>query len=335
VADAAPATRRASGLARALGSAAFTRALRGPWLFIGVVVAGILLVALAGARLTGLPFPQFRPALPAPSDVDPAFYAIVMPEPSAPPGFSVSPALIATLKVSRYTTRAGDSLSRIAARFKLNVDTVVSWNGIRDARAISAGTVLDIPNSDGLKYVVRRGDTLQGIARAQGVDFNSVLDWNRLATSVITVGQELFLPGARLNSTELNRILGSLFMYPVQGRISSWFGERAEPFTGVPSFHNGIDIVNAPGTPILAAMAGEVADLGFNRSYGYYVILKHSGQYQTLYGHLTRSVVTRGQKVRQGEKIGELGTTGVSTGPHLHFSVFKNGQPVDPLRFLT
>jgi murein DD-endopeptidase MepM/ murein hydrolase activator NlpD len=64
------------------------------------------------------------------------------------------------------------------------------------------------------------------------------------------------------------------------------------------------------------------------------VILKHAGQYQTLYGHLTRSVVARGQKVLQGDKIGELGTTGYSTGPHLHFSIFRNGQPVDPMRFL-
>jgi murein DD-endopeptidase MepM/ murein hydrolase activator NlpD len=64
------------------------------------------------------------------------------------------------------------------------------------------------------------------------------------------------------------------------------------------------------------------------------VILRHAGQYQTLYGHLTRYVVVRGEKVNQGEKIGELGTTGYSTGPHLHFSVFFRGQPVDPMRFL-
>ena len=81
-------------------------------------------------------------------------------------------------------------------------------------------------------------------------------------------------------------------------------------------------------------MAGTVAEVGFNYNYGNYVILKHAGQYQTLYGHLTRYVVVRGQKVQQGDKIGELGTTGYSTGPHLHFSIFHNGQPVDPLRFL-
>ena len=210
----------------------------------------------------------------------------------------------------------------------------MSWNGIRDGRGLAAGTVLDIPNADGLKYVVRRGDTLQGIARSWGVDFNGVLDWNRLASSVISVGQELFLPGARMNPNELSRILGSLFAYPVQGRISSYFGERSDPFTGVPNYHNGIDIVNRPGTPVLAAMAGTVAEVGFNYNYGNYVIMKHSGQYQTLYGHLTRYLVARGQKLQQGQELGELGSTGYSTGPHLHFSIFHNGQPVDPLRFL-
>jgi murein DD-endopeptidase MepM/ murein hydrolase activator NlpD len=102
----------------------------------------------------------------------------------------------------------------------------------------------------------------------------------------------------------------------------------------VPNVHNGIDIVNKPGTAILAAMAGTVRASSFNFNYGNYVIIKHSGEYQTLYGHLTSSVVAPGQKVSQGQKIGELGTTGYSTGPHLHFSIFKNGEAVDPLRFL-
>jgi murein DD-endopeptidase MepM/ murein hydrolase activator NlpD len=148
------------------------------------------------------------------------------------------------------------------------------------------------------------------------------------------VGQQLFLPGARMNPTELNRVLGNLFLYPVVGRISSYFGERSDPFTGVPNYHNGIDIVNRPGTSIRAAMDGTVADVGFNYNYGNYVILKHAGGYQTLYGHMTRYTVSRGQRVRQGDTIGDLGTTGYSTGPHVHFSIFRNGVPVDPLRFL-
>ncbi len=272
--------------------------------------------------------------LPEPSDVDPALYSLLVPEQTARPAGGVNPVLLNSLKVTQYATQPGDTLSRIASRFKLNIDTLVSFNDIRDARAVSTGTILDIPNSDGLKYTVRRGDTLQGIARNSGVELNGVLDWNGLASSVIKSGQQLFLPGARMNSTDLGRVLGTLFRYPVFGGISSYFGYRPDPFTGVRSLHNGIDIVNKPGTAILAAMSGTVADVGFNRTYGNYVLIKHAGGYQTLYGHMIRYVVDRGQKVQQGQKIGELGTTGYSTGPHLHFSIFKNGDAVDPLRFL-
>ena len=322
--------RRARGTFRA----ALLRTVRSPWLFIALAVAAALAFGFSGLKVTGLPLVQERPVLPSPAEADPALYGLLVPDQGPRQAAAGAAVTLTSLKVVPYRMQSGDTLSKIASRFRLNVDTVVSWNSIRDGRSIPAGSVLNIPNTDGLKYVVRRGDTLQGIARFWGVDFNGVLDWNRLASSVISVGQELFLPGARMNPNELSRILGDLFMYPVQGRISSYFGERSDPFTGVPNYHNGIDIVNAPGTTILAAMAGTVAEVGFNYNYGNYVILKHAGQYQTLYGHLTRSIVGRGQMVQQGDKIGELGTTGYSTGPHLHFSIFHSGQPVDPLRFL-
>jgi murein DD-endopeptidase MepM/ murein hydrolase activator NlpD len=148
------------------------------------------------------------------------------------------------------------------------------------------------------------------------------------------VGQEIFVPGARMSPSDVNRILGNLFIYPVAGRISSRFGERPDPFTGVERFHNGVDIVNQPGTPVAAAMAGTVRSVAFNSNFGRYIILSHGGGFQTMYAHLNRAVVAPGETVRQGQKIAELGSTGYSTGPHLHFSVFKGGEPVDPLRFL-
>lgn len=312
------------------------RVLRSPWLIIAaaVVAAVGLLLAYSGPALSGLKAANEPLVLPLPADGDPALYGLVVPAPPPRRSAGGAPVSLARLQLKQYRTQPGDTLSKVASRFGLNLDTVVSWNNIRDGRRLAAGAPLELPNTDGLKYVVRRGDTLQGIARSWGVDFNGVLDWNRLASSVISVGQELFLPGARMNPNELNKILGNLFMSPVQGRISSFFGERSDPITGVPNYHNGIDIVNRPGTPVLAAMAGTVAEVGFNYNFGNYIILKHSGQYQTLYGHLIRSLVGRGQKLQQGQTIGELGTTGYSTGPHLHFSIFHNGQPVDPLRFL-
>jgi murein DD-endopeptidase MepM/ murein hydrolase activator NlpD len=317
-----------------VASEAARRVMTSPWLVIGLVAAASALFLAFSVDFSRLPLPQAKPVLPAPAEVDPALYSLLIPETAAVRAPMVNPVLLTSLKVSQYKAQPGDTLGKIASRFKLNVDTIVSWNDVRDARAIAAGTSFSIPNSNGLKYTVRRGDTLQGIARTRGVELNSILDWNRLSSSVISVGQDLFLPGARMNPDELSKVMGSLFIFPVQGRISSYFGQRPDPFTGVANYHNGIDIVNKPGTAIAAAMSGTVADVGFNNNYGNYVILKHSGGYQTLYGHMTRYVVSRGQKIQQGQEIGELGSTGYSTGPHVHFSVFRNGQPVDPLRFL-
>ncbi len=293
----------------------------------------VLAVILAVPRIRMAALPLERPLLPSPPQTDQDIYRMLVPEEAPRASAQASPVLSSTLKVSLYKVQSGESISQVAQRYRLNLDTVLSWNDVRDVRSIRPGTVLGIPNADGLKYTVRRGDSLERIARANGISLNAIVDWNQLPSSVISVGQELFLPGVHMRTNDLNRILGNLFIYPVRGKISSYFGNRPDPFTGVRRFHNGVDIVNAPGTAIGAAMAGTVEDVGFNNNYGYYVILRHPG-FQTLYGHLRRYVVTRGQKVQQGEKIGELGTTGYSTGPHLHFSIFKNGEAVDPLAFL-
>jgi murein DD-endopeptidase MepM/ murein hydrolase activator NlpD len=137
-----------------------------------------------------------------------------------------------------------------------------------------------------------------------------------------------------MNPADLSRALGSLFTWPVRGRISSYFGQRADPWSGLPSLHTGVDIVSATGTAVGAAMTGTVRRVGFNPTFGNFVILQHSGGWQTLYGHLARWTVKLGQKVAQGEKIGELGATGHVTGAHLHLSFFRSGQLVDPLKYL-
>ena len=307
---------------------------RNPWLAVGLAIAFLALILVPAIGITGIPLPLAHPVIPVSAELDQELSRVLFPPEEAPKETAtVNPVLLNSLKVVQYKARAGDSISSIAARYKLNLDTLISWNEIRDARSIAVGAVFDVPNSDGLKYHVRRGDSLERIARTAGIELNAILDWNRLPSSVISVGQELFLPGARMNPNELNRILGSLFMYPVRGRISSTFGERHDPFSGIMRFHNGIDIVAPRGTQVAAAMAGTVRVVGYNANFGRYVILGHTG-YQTMYAHLDQALVSRGGKVQQGQKIGLLGNTGYSTGPHLHFSVFRNGEAIDPIRFL-
>jgi murein DD-endopeptidase MepM/ murein hydrolase activator NlpD len=315
------------------GAAPRRRLLQSAWIAaaLGAVLAGLVLVPALRSAASLLP--GGRPRLPDPADTGDALYLAVVPEEPVRPATASRPPSVAGVQVASYTVKKGDSLSLVAQRHRLSLGTVISWNDIRDGRSLTPGTVLDLPNADGLKYRVRRGDTLEGIARSMGVSLNDILDWNGLSSAVITVGQVLFLPGVRLSQSDINRVTGSLFIYPVRGRLSSTFGSRSDPFTGVVRFHNGVDLVARLGTSVGAAMSGTVAAIGFNANYGRYVFLQHPG-YQTMYAHLNRIVVSTGQRIAQGQKIGELGNTGYSTGPHLHFSIYRGAEPVDPLRLL-
>jgi murein DD-endopeptidase MepM/ murein hydrolase activator NlpD len=239
------------------------------------------------------------------------------------------------LEVESYTIQPGDTLSDLATQYDLTLDTLISFNQIKDARRIQIGDTYRIPNRDGLLYEVRSGDTLGGIASKYGTSVNAILDANDMLTRDIAVGQVVFVPEARMNTTELKLILGELFRNPTVGRFTSGFGMRADPFTGLPQFHNGIDWANAPGTPIRAAGSGRVVHIESQiGNYGRFIIIRHDGGFQTLYAHLNTFDVRVGQFVYQGDVIGRMGNTGRSTGPHLHFSVIRNGRFVNPLNYL-
>jgi murein DD-endopeptidase MepM/ murein hydrolase activator NlpD len=239
-----------------------------------------------------------------------------------------------TMEMGSYTVRSGDSLASIAKRFGLNMDTIISANGIADARAIKSGRELRIPNIDGLVYKTRKGDNLAAIAKRYKTDTTKIVDANDLGSSRLTIGQSIFIPGARLPQAEIAQALGQRVTWPARGPLSSYFGYRPDPFTGVRRFHGGIDIVVDTGTQIRAAMSGRVADAGYNGNYGNYVILSHADGFQTLYGHLTSYSVVKGQQVAQGAVIGLSGNTGYSTGPHLHFGLYKRSLALNPLKYL-
>jgi murein DD-endopeptidase MepM/ murein hydrolase activator NlpD len=214
------------------------------------------------------------------------------------------------------------------------VDSLVSLNGIKSIKALKAGTELKVPNMDGIIHIVAKGQSLGSIARSYHTELTALADVNDLGSGSIRPGQTLFIPGARLPQETLRRIYGTSVIWPGRGPISSWFGYRADPFTGVRRYHAGIDIVVPLGTPIKAAMDGVVADAGYNGNYGNYVILNHGDGMQTLYGHLTSYSVRPGQRLAQGSILGLSGNTGYSTGPHLHFGVYRGGVAVDPLKVL-
>jgi murein DD-endopeptidase MepM/ murein hydrolase activator NlpD len=234
-----------------------------------------------------------------------------------------------------YRVKKGDSVSKIAAAHSLSLDAVIASNNISNARRLREGETLRIPNMDGIPYVVKKGDSLSGISQSLGVPMKAILDANDLQRDVITAGQMIFIPGARMRSEDLKLALGELFIYPLKGaRLSSPFGWRHDPISGARRHHAAIDLAAPAGTTIKAAMDGKVSSVGFNSTYGKYIILSHGSEYQTLYAHLNQVSVKQGDRVNQGVKIGEVGSTGYSTGPHLHFAIYKNGRPVNPLDFL-
>lgn len=127
---------------------------------------------------------------------------------------------------------------------------------------------------------------------------------------------------------------GGRLMWPIQGRISSQYGTRVHPIFKTKLKHSGLDIAAPTGTPIGAAAAGEVLFAGTMRGYGNVVILDHGGDLTTVYGHMSRLACSENQKVGKGSIIGYVGSTGISTGPHLHFEVRVNGNTVDPMGYL-
>jgi murein DD-endopeptidase MepM/ murein hydrolase activator NlpD len=118
------------------------------------------------------------------------------------------------------------------------------------------------------------------------------------------------------------------------GFISSYFGERADPFDGLETFHKGVDFAGAPGSPVVAVATGVVTWAGERTGYGKLIEINHGDGFTTRYAHNERTLVTVGQTVKRGETIALMGSTGRSTGPHVHFEVLRNGRQVNPLSFV-
>ncbi|MCB5230548.1 MAG: M23 family metallopeptidase, partial [Candidatus Cloacimonas sp.] len=123
-------------------------------------------------------------------------------------------------------------------------------------------------------------------------------------------------------------------IYPAYGRISSPYGWRIHPISGRRIFHNGLDIANQLGSPIYVTAEGVVKETGYNRSYGRYIIITHKFGYETMYAHLQKSLKKRGEQVERGEIIGHMGSSGISTGSHVHYEIRRYGKTVNPYQYL-
>ncbi len=232
-------------------------------------------------------------------------------------------------KVIIYTVREGDTISSIAKAHKISVDTITWENEISDVDAIKPGDKLRLLSVSGLRHKVAKGETIGKIAEKYKVDAQTILSFNDLpANGQITVGQEIIVPGGKKPEVKPvytpARTIGARRTYTKVSR--GWLTHPAPYARRTQGLHptNAVDLAGPYGSPIYAAASGVVITAtsgGWGGGYGKYIKIRHNNGVVTLYAHASRVLVKKGQKVKKGQVIARMGSTGRSTGSHVHFEV--------------
>lgn len=269
----------------------------------------------------------------------------------------IKPDLAATSKTKRaregiieYIVEAGDTVSTIAANFGISVNTILWENDLSAYSLIRPGARLNILPASGVSHKVSRGDTLIAIASRYGVDAGDIMQANKLASAeMLSAGQKLIIPGGkktyyasdkpsnnnRISAVSIIKnllkpkspklIASNKLAWPTVGaRITQYFSWR----------HYAIDVANRLGTPIYTSDTGVVEVAGWGRGYGNQIVINHGGGRKSRYAHLSKFYVKKGDAVQKGEAIAAMGSTGNSTGSHLHFEYIIDGVKYNPLNYL-
>jgi murein DD-endopeptidase MepM/ murein hydrolase activator NlpD len=232
------------------------------------------------------------------------------------------------LTLYSYTPGEDETFFTLAARLTISHESLATLNALDRSVGPIAGKTLLIPGVPGIFMRENPANTLDVI----------VASWrNREDAQRITINGEVFyfFPGGRFHDIERMFFLNALFTFPLDTRVvSSRYGTRVSPISGRLHFHTGLDLAAPKGSKVYAARDGKVSGKGYNKSLGNYLIIEHPGGLQTVYGHLDSSEVELNQTVNSRMIIGRVGSTGLSTGPHLHFEVRQRGESRNPENFL-
>jgi murein DD-endopeptidase MepM/ murein hydrolase activator NlpD len=267
--------------------------------------------------------------------------------------------------VGKYTVSKGDTMFSIARKAELSLAVLSSVNNISDPSSVKVGQTLYIPAQPGSVYVAAKGDSVQSVADKYQTKTDAIREANRLDSyAQLEAGQLVLIPGVVQASAAIKPITvatpqsissssgvsplpapksaqappvaavaltkapqgsGNTLIWPVTGPISTNFSPT----------HRGLDIVANQGVPVKSALAGRVVGAAEGDGpYGWYVIVEHGGTFTSVYAHLSKIRVKVGDVVEKSQIVGEVGTTGQSTGSHLHLELRQNNVPIDPRPYL-
>jgi murein DD-endopeptidase MepM/ murein hydrolase activator NlpD len=247
-----------------------------------------------------------------------------------------------------YVVQKGESVSEIAKYFGVSIESITTTNRIVNGK-VKKGDTLDIPQVSGIAYVIKKGDTLEKIIKMYNVDLDEVLLYNNLfADDAISVDDEIYLPGAKPikevtkvsnksiakntkkrwekgDTSHLNTQT-SITRYLSLPKFLNYFTHPSPGATRTQKLHgaNSVDLANTKGAPVVASAEGIIRIAksdGYNYGYGKYIVIKHPNGTETLYAHNSEVLVVAGQVVSRGQQIAKIGSTGNSTGPHVHFEI--------------
>jgi len=256
-------------------------------------------------------------------------------------------------QISVYTVEKGDTLSEIADDFDVSVNTI-RWENNISGNTVSVGQKLNILPMTGVKHIVKSGDTVSKIADKYEADVDDILIFNGISKGdALKQGDIIFVPNGIIKTvsvpkttsggsgkiepsydTNITKAPSGYYMRPVPGPVTSPYGSRHG------GFHPGVDLGGSRGETVLAAASGVVV-ISINGcvegrkscggGYGNHIAIEHPNGTMTIYGHLTKAIANVGQSISQGDEIGTLGSTGNSTGPHVHFEIRNsNGSTMRP-----
>jgi murein DD-endopeptidase MepM/ murein hydrolase activator NlpD len=242
-------------------------------------------------------------------------------------------AIAESLTVYQYMPREGEDLFSVAARCSLPYSALASLNRLSNPAMTAGGKPLLLPSVPGVFVPEEPQSDLERLL-ASGRLSKPEEDFVKL-----TIGEGgtafYFFPGDEFGMTERAFFLNRGFRFPLRNyRLTSGFGMRKNPITGNVVLHQGLDLAAPLGTEVYAAGDGIVTEMGEDPIYGNYIIIKHAGDWASLYGHLQRTGTSLRASVKSGMLIGWVGSTGQSTGPHLHFELRQNGKARDPDKHL-